>query len=350
MAQIDVVNQRIEDYTDVVEAIKTKVKQIADNKNISVIGGTDTPLSVLTKIDNGTIETPSETISITSNGTVDVTNYASANVAVVDAGFKSFVEGTMTTFRPADYGITKIINAPNNLVTTIDLTNVAEIGKSTELSAYPIWTWDMTTLIINSPNGLKIYNYGIYSCVNVSSFTLDPNTNITALGEYCFVGLGARRSGSNRFTFDFRNSTFTSIPANCFSESGGDYMTYNNMYFPSTVRTIGASAFYNITYTNLFFKNVPTLSATSAKMATSGKYFFLYNDVATARTATNWSNTGIKPYIYGWSEENTFQTGDTLPATDSSGHSITWYSNVGLTTTVTTVADGSKIYYCKVAG
>lgn len=59
MGQIDTINQRLETYTEDVEDIKAKIKEVAENKGITIEMGVDTPLSVLTKIDNGTI--PSST-------------------------------------------------------------------------------------------------------------------------------------------------------------------------------------------------------------------------------------------------------------------------------------------------
>lgn len=69
-------------YVSDVEDIKQSIKDIADNKNITITEDVDTPLSVLEKIDLGTIKTPTETLPITSNGIEDVTNYAEVNVNV----------------------------------------------------------------------------------------------------------------------------------------------------------------------------------------------------------------------------------------------------------------------------
>lgn len=82
MAQIDIINDRLEEYTEEAEAIKEKIEKVARNKNISVESNIDTPLSVLTKIDNSTIKTPTDSINIVSNGTTNVQNYASAIVNV----------------------------------------------------------------------------------------------------------------------------------------------------------------------------------------------------------------------------------------------------------------------------
>lgn len=351
MAEIDVVNQRIENYTDVVEQIKTKIKEVADNKNISVIGGTDTPLSVLTKIDNGTIKTPTETISITSNGTVDVTNYGTANVAVEQA-LKAYAEGTMTTFIASDYGITKLRSCTYGIA-TMDLTGVTEIAPTEG----GIGSSSITRLTI-SASTLILRDYAFKGMTYVAELTFDPMTNVTQLGTYCFAQFAANRSSpsSRIITMDFRHSTFTSIPNYAFSNavtssSTGYGLTYTNLYFPSTVASIGTNGFQGMSYSNLFFKNVPTApNSTSGLGSNTCKYFFPYNSVRTARAASIWSSKLTTSNSYGWAEENTFETGDTLPATDSSGNILTWYSNVAMTSTyqITTVPDGSKIYYCKV--
>jgi len=83
MAEIDSRNTRLQSYTTTAENIKLKIQDVAENKNVTIVDGTDTPLTVLTKIDNATVVTPSGTKSITSNGSnIDVSAYAKADVSV----------------------------------------------------------------------------------------------------------------------------------------------------------------------------------------------------------------------------------------------------------------------------
>lgn len=69
MSKIDERNALLANYTTDAEAIKAKIADIADNKGITVEYGVDTPLSLLTKIDNGTVANPS--ISVTKIYTLD---------------------------------------------------------------------------------------------------------------------------------------------------------------------------------------------------------------------------------------------------------------------------------------
>ena len=54
MAGIDSRNTRLESYVQIAEQIKSKIKDVAENKNLVVEEEVDTPLSVLEKIDLGT--------------------------------------------------------------------------------------------------------------------------------------------------------------------------------------------------------------------------------------------------------------------------------------------------------
>lgn len=86
MARIDELNTRLIGILGDTEDIKDKIKDVAENKDIEIEYGEDSPLSVLTKIDNGTIKTPSGTLTVTENGTYDVTNYESVvtNITAID--------------------------------------------------------------------------------------------------------------------------------------------------------------------------------------------------------------------------------------------------------------------------
>lgn len=79
----DIELQRQQDATAIATQIKEQVKTVAENKNIDIEYNVDDALSLLNKIDNGTITTPTDTLDITDNGIKDVTNYASVDVNVV---------------------------------------------------------------------------------------------------------------------------------------------------------------------------------------------------------------------------------------------------------------------------
>ena len=184
---------------------------------------------------------------------------------------------------------------------------------------------------------------------NVSTFRLDPSSNVTSLGSRAFSGFGNNRTNPslNRLIFDFRNSSFTSTSSYSYIwEGGGTYLTYFDIYFPSTLTSVGSYT-VNGLYYNIFFKNIP--SASSSTMfdgAYTSKFFFPYNLAQTAKTTTNW--TSYASYIRGYAEENTFNLGDNLPTTDNNGYELTWYSDIAMTTQVTTVSDPTQIYYCAV--
>ena len=193
-------------------------------------------------------------------------------------------------------------------------------------------------------------------CKNVSSFTLDPTSNITEMAisnGFTFYYFGKDRANpeSNIFKFDFRNSTFTYGGG----RSSFEGTTYMDIYFPSTMTTLSLSndMFYGSSHLNIFYKSIPAVR-TDAFGQTNNcatiKNFFPYNLAQTAKTSTNWSSStnGIVNSIYGYAEENTFSQGATLPATDANGYELTWYSDAALTNQVATVTDPTQIYYCAV--
>lgn len=83
---LDDLNTQLSGYIQDVESIKEKIKQVAQGKNITIVENVDTPISVLNKINNGTVPTPTGTLNITQNNTYDVSLYQYANVNVQGGG------------------------------------------------------------------------------------------------------------------------------------------------------------------------------------------------------------------------------------------------------------------------
>lgn len=83
MSKINDLNTELEEYVEDAETIKNKIQTVATAKDISIIRGTDTPSSVLDKINAGTVKTPSGTKNIDSNGITDVSlfQYVDVNVS-----------------------------------------------------------------------------------------------------------------------------------------------------------------------------------------------------------------------------------------------------------------------------
>lgn len=159
------------------EQIKDGIKTVAENKGLTV-EETDTPLSVLTKIDNSTIATPTETISITENGTVDVTNYASANVNVPS--------GSVTNKLP------QVIDKSVTTITADDLTGATSIAQ------YAFYNCRSLTSI-TLPSTLTSIGYGaFYNCSGLTSITIPEG--VTSISWHAFNGCSSLTSMRVRAT------------------------------------------------------------------------------------------------------------------------------------------------------
>ena len=335
-----------------------------------------------------------------------------------DAVVKGLADGSLTSFKASDYGVTSLKNRRfENFtsLTSLDLTGVTNIPAYTAYGCTAITNLVLNPNISNVDNdafngcyncrpeltfnnatigssafvnvqtkklqgtllnvgayafnnGLTVKyplevcnikitgsvgNYGFQGNSYINSFTLDPTSNITSLGSAAFGSFGNMRSNpsSNPFTFDLRNSTFTTLNTSSFSGSTTYKNSYFNIYFPNTLNTLNSTSLQNIDHCNMFYKNIPTLSNVNAFAgSTNYKNFFPYNLVQTAKTATNWtsSTNGINASIYGYSDVNEFSLGDTLPVADDNGYALTWYSDEAMTTQVTIVSDPTQMYYCQI--
>lgn len=183
MAKIDSRNQRLEDYTQDVKDIKSKIRDIADNKTIIVESGIDTPLSVLNKINNGTIKTPTATLNITTNNTYDITNYANVDVNVqptLQNKQVTITTNTTTTItKDNGYDGLNEVEVITNVVENLDaelntqdslLTNLETAVNSLDDGGYPIEIdneTDMNAVLIAANVG-KVY---LYTGTTTSNYT-----------------------------------------------------------------------------------------------------------------------------------------------------------------------------------
>lgn len=253
--------------------------------------------------------------------------------------------------------LTGALNLPNNTKIgnrAFSSANISSLqGVFTILGDYSFYfDTSLKTIDITVNGSLGSYAFG--NDFNVSSFTLNPNSTVTSLNSFVFQSFGRDRQApeNNIFVFDFKNSTFSTVGSYSFTgASSSSKSTYFDIKFPSSLNTINSSAFQYSDNYKIYYNSIPTLSNTNVfSSATNFKNFFPYNLIQTAKTSTNWSSTtnGIVNSIYGYSAENTFTQGETLPLFDSDGYSLTWYSDPDFTTQVTTVETPNQIYYCQV--
>lgn len=199
-------------------------------------------------------------------------------------------------------------------------------------------------LVITGP----IADYAFYQCYYIDDLSITGN--VTSLATYVFQSLGYLRSNpdQNVLVIDFSNSTFTSVGQYTFSgTSATNALNYFNITLPSTCTSLGTNAFAYIKNSNIFFKgDAPTIQSNTFTGMANTNLFVPYQKANAYRTKTNW--TTVASSVKGYADENTFTTGQTLPIINEEGYGLTWYSDMGMTTQVTTVTDASQKLYCAV--
>ena len=209
----------------------------------------------------------------------------------------------------------------------------------------------VTTVNLYVKSG-EIGQYAFNGLNSVSSFTLNPQSNISELGGYCFAQFGANRTNasSNILEFDFTNSTFKTIPQYAFGSSSSSSSTrpkYMTLRFPSGVNSIAGYAFRYTDNCEFYFNSTtpPTLSASTVwSNATNYQIFVPFSSINAYKTATNW--TAQVDYITGYLSAGTLAVGQPLPVMGAEGYTLTWYSDKDCTVTATTVESATAEYYC----
>ncbi len=216
-------------------------------------------------------------------------------------------------------------------------------GAFTAICDYAIANCTSLTKMHVKING-AISQYGLANDTYVNDFELDPESDITSLGNYAFYYLGWNRSSpsTNPMTIDLRNSSFSAMSQYCFG-----YNRYANIYLPENLATIQNYAIRYSQYLNLYFTGdtPPTIANTNwTSNASNYKLFVPYNHANAYKTATNW--TSVSANIVGYAPAGTFTAGAQLPTVNSEGMALTWYSDVAKTQIITVVPEGSPELFC----
>ena len=249
---------------------------------------------------------------------------------------------------------------------------------------------------VNFPNTLtSIGGNAFYNCFNLKNVTI-PST-VTSIGTYAFYGCYSIEeitipNGCTIGTFAFGycdNLKKVTLPNDLTTLSNSMFVQCKSMEeynLPNTITTIGSSVFaYNQNLKKLIipasvtsiaayafnymgacryykFLGSPATLANANAFATGNTYVKIlipYEYIANYRTATNWSSA-TNNVLRKQRGYKTFQTGDTLPATDSTGtYTLKWYAdfNAVLNATVTGTPSAPQIttaprdgeYYCTIA-
>ena len=193
---------------------------------------------------------PTGSIEITSNGAVDVAEYAEASVNIAD--FKDFIGGTLTEVTASMLnGITSIRNYAFRSCTSLTSITIPEGVTSIGASAFSGCT-SLTSITIPEgvtsigasafldcklltsitiPEGVtSIGNYAFSGCTSLTSITIPEG--VTSIGDYVFWGC----------------TLLTSITIPEGVTSIGDYAFKDcpipNLTLPSTLQSVGSSAIH----------------------------------------------------------------------------------------------------------
>lgn len=294
---------REQNATETAGKMKNRIKRVAENKGLTV-ETTDTPLTVLTKLDNGTIPTPTETINITSNGTYDVTNYASANVNVPseeptlgtktitangtynasDDNLDGYSSVTVNVTSGGSGKFATLVDRSITQVTAEDLSGVTSIGQN----AFQNCT-NLTGIEIPS-SVTSIGENAFFNCSNLTSIVIP--SSVTIIDSFAFYNCDALAT----VTFE-ENSQLGNIKGYAFQ----DCSSLTSIEIPGGVTSIGGFAFQNCTSLSeitVLAETPPTIQSTTFRNVPNiAIYYVPDTSVETYKTATNWSTlaTQIQP-------------------------------------------------------
>lgn len=224
MAQIDTINERLEDYTEEAEAIKEKIQEIAENKEVEIVSGTDTPLSVLTKI--GALPSGEYDIEVTENqdGT-ESWNIVSLVPEPEPTGLIAYATAQSGVTYTAVSDLTSYTDARINEISKA-ISNCADITSSTDT----VYLSDETSISVGATRSYTLSTQEAMTD-RIIGFNHDTLTSLTAYGE-------ATATGKAGITWQMVNCLATRYKMNNTSTNAGGWN--ESVMRTSTLPTIKA--------------------------------------------------------------------------------------------------------------
>ena len=245
---------------------------------------------------------------------------------------------------------------------------LADIANNPDASVSKTSIPKLTILDLSNTNLTTINKWVMTGCQSLTEIKLP--TSITSIGDgafkHCqqvntfdFSGLNLQSIGKEAFfmfgnwieyTFDFRNSSFTTIEEKTFGYIQGYPQGGYTFYFPSTLVEIKDNNFQNINRGNFYLSGQDVVKIGSGLWVNSNncKIYVPYNLIDGYRNDVAWSD--FADNIYGYAPANTFEVGITLPTESSvDSYTLKWYTENTLVNQVTTVTDPSAVLYCSIS-
>ena len=280
------------------KTIKQDIKNALEEKGQTPSNVFSTYANNIRAIETGGI-TPSGELSITENGTYDVTNYASANVNVAGSGgsdLDSYIDGSITSLTSNATSVRNFCFYYSNL-TSVNLPNATDIMPNSFMYCSKL-------VNVNIPNTQRIYGNAFSNCYKVESLYLPKLTNIYA--DYVFSSCTSLKEILIEQTTSICTLSNTNSFNNCYHFLGTKNTTYN----PNGLK--------------------------------DGYIYVPASLLSQYKVETNWSTyasqiVGYQDYVVG--DELINYSNETFTT-------CTWYSDKEMTIEVASVVSNGR-YYCK---
>lgn len=245
--------------------------------------------------------------------------------------------------------LTDLANNPDAFVSETSIPKLTTLDLSnTNLTTINKWvmTGCQSLTEVKLPASITSIGDGAFkNCWNLTPFDFS-GLNLQSIGKEAFFMVG--RGGKH--TFDFRNSSFTTIEEKTFGYIQGYTSGNFTFYFPSTLIEIKDNNFQRIRGCDFYLSSQDVVKIGTGLWENSNNYkiYVPYTLIDRYRSDVSWLD--FADNIYGYAPANTFEVGTTLPTESSvDSYTLKWYTENTLVNQVTTVTDPSTVLYCSIS-